>query len=111
MTDQELKDIFKYKKFRLSTDNSIIYFELNRVFKKNEYIGDFVVKSNNGMYIMTFDPINLGPFQNIWVITENGDKILLNQLIPKLKVGETITLTQLHDEQVPTDIRMKLEEF
>ena len=63
------------------------------------------------MYTMTFDPIKLGPFQNIWVITENGDKMLINQLIPKLKSGETITLTQVQEEQIPDNIRTKLEQF
>lgn len=101
MTDTELRDIFKYKKFKLSSDDSTVYFELSSVRKNGEYIGEYTVKVTNGEFFMTFDPANLGPFQNIWVITENGDKILLNPLISKLKSGHTITLEQISEEDVP----------
>jgi hypothetical protein len=111
MNDKELRDIFKYKKYRLSSDNSIFYFELSHVFKDGDYVGDYLVKNKDGEFTIVFDPINLGPFQNIWVITENGDKMLFNQLTSKLKTGDTITLTQIKEEQIPISIKRKLDKL
>lgn len=106
MTDQELRDIFKYKKFRLSSDGSIVYFELSSVRKNGMYIGEYTVKVESGKFIMTFDPATIGPFLNVCVITECGNNILLNPLTSKFKSGQTIVLERIPKEDVPDDIKV-----
>lgn len=109
MTDIELRNIFKYKTFKLSYDDSNVYFELDQVWKNGQLLGKYNVKIVNDMCIMTFDPNPLEPFQNIWVIPTSGQKILLNKLAEKLMSGDTITLTEIQDGEIPDELKEKLD--
>ena len=62
MTNLELRDKFKYKSFRLASDNSIIKFELNQVLSEGTKLCDYQVSYDNGVYKMSFDPSHFGPF-------------------------------------------------
>lgn len=95
MTDIELRDIFKYKKFKLSSDNSEVYFELDQVRKDGHLLGNYYVKVEDNKCIMTFDPPQLVPFLNIWMVLLNGQKLLLNMQLDNLMTGDTITLKEV----------------
>lgn len=97
MTNDELKEVFKDKLFKLSSDKSDVYFGTDEVFKNSERLGKYYVKVNNGDFIMTFEARYLEPFQNIWVIPIKGRKILLNRLTEKLMSGDTISLTEIQE--------------
>ncbi len=109
MTDIELHDIFKYKTFKLSYDNSDVYFELDQVWKNDQLLGNYYLKIDDNNYIMTFDPNPFEPSQNIWVIPISGQKFLLNKLVNKLMSGDTITLTEIQDSQIPDEVKKKLD--
>lgn len=97
MTNIELRDKFKYKSFKLSTDNnSIIRFELDQVIRDEVIICNYNVEYKNGRYIMSFsNPRDFEPFLNIEVILLNGDVFLLNEDINKLKNSQRITLNEI----------------
>lgn len=97
MKNLELRDKFKYKSFKISTDNnSIIRFELDQVIRDQVIICNYNVEYDNGKCIMTFtNPSYFGPFLNIDVILLNGDVFLLNEDINKLKNSQRITLNEI----------------
>ena len=98
MTNLELRDMFKYKSFVLSTDdNSILKFELDQVIRDKEIICDYNVEYKNGKCIMTFtNPSHFGPFLNIEVVLLNGNTFLINEDISKLKNSHRIIMKEVH---------------
>jgi hypothetical protein len=98
MTNLELRDMFKYKSFMLSTDdNSIIRFELDQVIRDEEKICNYNVEYKNGKCIINFtNPSHFGPFLNIEVILLNGNTFLINEDISKLKNSQRIIMKEVH---------------
>jgi hypothetical protein len=97
MTNIQLRDKFKYKTFKISTDNnSIIKFELDQVIRDEVIICNYNVEYKNGKCIMSFsNPSHFGPFLNIEVNLLNGDVFLLNEDINNLKNSQRIILNEI----------------
>ena len=91
---------FKYKNFKLSTDNkSIISFDLNQVWLDNEKICDYRVEVKDGKFFMNFtNPSHFGPFLNIEVVLLNGETFLLNETVEKLRNSQRIIMYEVQND-------------
>ena len=98
MTNLELRDKFKYKKFQLSTDiDSVINFKIDQVFRNKAFICNYHVEYKNDKCIMIFsNPDYYGPFLNIEILLLNGETFLLNPDFSKLRTSQRIVMKEIN---------------
>ena len=105
MTKSDLRDIFKYKHFAFSHDDSKLYFQLDAVYRNSKYLCNYNVDIENDNCIVKLSTDEYGNFSNITVITVDGKKLLINPDLPNLKYQEVVTLNEIEEESLPENLK------
>jgi len=106
----KLRNYLKYKKFKLKETGDIFYFQLNSVFKNEQFLSYYEVEEIDNEYLFKLTSKNISAPNNLYVINIDGEKILFNRLISKIN-HHSFSLIQLQEEQIPYDLQKKLDQF
>lgn len=106
---KNLRDVLKYKKFKIIETGDIIYFDLTRIFKNEQFLSNYELEKIDNKYILKLISDNFSQPNNLWIIKNNGEKFLFNEILSK--INHSLSLIELQEEQIPDDLRKKLDQL